>query len=645
MRQCFFLKLFTLAVTILASVPDSRSEPALVTLGPFGGDVRSLIVHPAKPDRFFLGTADGQIYVSPNRGEQWRRLSPGLGRRNLVVDNLVFHPNDPDILFAACWELKNSQGWLFKSEDAGENWLSVSLGAYHSAVRAIAIAPSEPDVIALGISEGVILSTDGGKSWQRISRGYRSLYNVESMAFDPRDSETLYVGTWRLGFKTNNRGAKWEPIHDGMTFDSDMFSLLVNPDNPRILYASACTGIYRSDSAGAVWNKLTGGLPKDANRTRTLLIDPIDSSTLYAGTTVGLFLSKDGGVRWSRLIGEVVVNTISVHPTDNRTILVGTDDAGVLRSTDGGTSFEQSNAGFIHRQIADIQVAPGNPSSLYAAVTSDAHYGGFFYSADAGRQWYSYNEGLKGAVDSINCILALDDSSLVFVGTRSGVFEGIPPERPWRPMIPTNQLRVLDLAAGPGNTLFIGAESGIYHLDVKLQKLRQLVIPVYKGRVNAVLYDPEAKMLFAAGETGVLRSPDGGKTWAMKVRGLPYSPIYTLEKNGDRIFCGTRQGLFFTDNQGEAWTAGRGVLPLDIITIRADPRLRTEVFAADMLAGYVFHSADGGTTWEVVNLSKRASQISRLAVGTQGELFAGTLSEGVYLIEPSTTRQASGGID
>jgi photosystem II stability/assembly factor-like uncharacterized protein len=645
MRQRFYLALVSLLVAPLAAV-QSHGEPGLITLGPFGGDVRSLIVHPAKPDRFFLGTADGQIYVSGDQGRRWERLSPGIGRRNLVVDNLVFHPNDPNTLFAACWELKGSQGWLFKSEDGGKTWISLSLGAYHSAVRAIAIAPSEPDVIALGISEGVILSSDGGKSWERISRGYRSLHNVESMAFDPRDSKKLYVGTWRLGFRTQDRGAKWEPIHEGMSFDSDMFSLLVNPDNPQILYASACTGIYRSDSAGTIWKKLAAGLPKDANRTRTLLIDPVDSSTLYAGTTVGLFISKDGGASWTRLIGEVVINTISVHPIDTRVILVGTDDAGVLRSIDGGASFEQANDGFIHRQVADVQVAPGEPAMVYAAITGDAHHGGFFYSRDSGRHWHSYNEGLRGVVDSISCIHAPAGSNLVFLGTKAGIFEGVPGERAWRPLIPTAKLRILDLAAGPGNTLFVGAESGIYQLDLKLQRLRQLVIPVYKGRVNAVLHDEDSNLLFAAGETGVLRSADGGKTWAMKVRGLPYAPVHTLEKNGTRIFCGTRQGLFFTDNQGEAWTAGEGVYPLDIMTIRANPRRETEVFAADFLVGYIFHSLDGGANWEVINRSKNSSRISRLAVGNEGELFAGTLSEGVYLIDrlPSD-HQASGAID
>ncbi len=605
-----------------------------MTLGPFGGDVRSLAVHPDKPDRFFLGTADGQIYVSENRGGEWKRLSPGLGRRDLVVDNIVCQPDNADVLYAATWELKNSQGWLFRSRDAGQKWESIPLGPHHSSIRAIAIAPSDPQVLAIGIPDGVLLSTDGGNRWERISRGYRSLYNVESMAFNPRDSNTLYVGTWHLGFKTTNLGRQWEAIHEGMVTDSDMFSLLVNPHNPENLYASACTGVYRSDNGGASWTKLKNGLPKDANRTRTLLIDPLDPTVVYAGTTVGLFVTHDGGASWKILVPGVVVNTIAVHPSDNQVILVGTDDAGVIRSLDGGRSFEPANIGFIYRQITDLAVSSHASAQVYAAIASDRTYGGFFFSADRGRTWESYNEGLGEAVDSITSILASPVTQSVLLGTTQGVYIGIPGEKPWTRIGLTRQLRVLDLAAGPGEDItYIAAESGAYELNLRLQTLHRMVIPVYKGRINTVLFDRSSGQLFAGGETGLFRSKDAGKSWSMKVRGLPYTPVHSLEKSGRRILCGTRQGLFYTEDYGELWAPGKGVFPLDIMTISTNPSRNSEVFAADFLVGYLFMSHDGGVTWDVLNALNTRSRISSLAFSPAGELLAGTLSEGVYLIE------------
>jgi photosystem II stability/assembly factor-like uncharacterized protein len=188
----------------------------VVPLGPYGGDVRSLSLHPDLPQRIFLGTADGQLYVSENWGAKWQKLRPGLNRRELVLDSIVFHPNDPNIIYAGGWELKSDRGALYRSTDGGRNWQSIDLGDFQSSIRAVAIAPGQPSYIAVGINEGVLLSTNSGESWKRITRGYRSLYNVHSLAFDPENPDTLYVGTFRLAWKTENLGKKWIPIHSGM---------------------------------------------------------------------------------------------------------------------------------------------------------------------------------------------------------------------------------------------------------------------------------------------------------------------------------------------------------------------------------------------------------------------------------------------
>jgi len=620
----------SLLFAILSALAFSFAEAGVVHLGPYGGDVRSLAVHPARPQRFFLGTSDGQLYVSNNAGADWELIWPGIGRRDLVIDNLVFDPRNPDVLFAGTWELKNNQGGLYRSSDGGKTWTNLPLGSFVSAVRAAAIAPSEPDVMALGISEGVILSTDGGKTWDRITRGYRTLYNVESLAFDPKDSQTLYVGTWHLGFKTVNRGKKWEPIHSGMIDDSDMFSLLVNPDQPEVLYASACTGIYRSENGGTSWQKLRNGLPKDANRTRTLLIDPVDSNRIYAGTTVGLFVSTDSGTSWTRLVADVVVNSIAVQPSNAKFILVGTDDAGVLKSTDGGASFESANTGFSHRQIAALAVAKDNPSLYYAAVPLDRHFGGFFFSTDRGRDWRLWNEGLGNVVSGITCILA--ESDKIYIGTIDGVFVGVPGEQPWERLPLTKGMRISEMSFGPKETLFLATSNGLHELDVTEKKMRKVAFPAYKGPIKTVRFSRETGKLFAGGQTGVFRSDDGGGSWAMKVRGLPFSSIHSVSSSGRRVFCGTPKGLFYSDDSGESWSPGKGVFPLDIMTVESNPLRPSEVFAADLLVGYIFRSIDGGTSWQVINQERTRSRIAQLVFSSTGDLLAGTLSEGVYLI-------------
>jgi photosystem II stability/assembly factor-like uncharacterized protein len=233
-QVCFFC--------LLAGVV--RAMPDLIYLGPDGGDVRSLVVHPENPERIFLGTADGQVYVSRNAGREWEKVVPGLRRRDLAVDTLVFDPNDADTLYAAGWELKSDRGALFRTRDGGDTWERMELGKYQSSIRAVSVSPLNSDLIAVGITEGVLLSKNGGATWRRISRGYRSLHNVHSLVFDVAQEELLYVGTWRLAWKTPDLGKSWEPIHKGMYWDSDLFSIQIDPRDPERLYAGACSGLY-----------------------------------------------------------------------------------------------------------------------------------------------------------------------------------------------------------------------------------------------------------------------------------------------------------------------------------------------------------------------------------------------------------------
>ena len=629
-----------LLLAILVSPLGLAAEHDTRTLGPFGGDVRSLAVHPAKPGLFFLGTSDGQIYSSSNRGENWVQLSPGLERRDVVVDNLQFHPSNPDILYAATWELHNNRGWLFVTRDGGLSWAHLPTGDYSSQIRAIAIAPSRPEILALGVSEGVLLSEDAGLSWRRINRGYRSLHYVESLAFDPIDYHTLYVGTWRLGWKTANLGKSWEAIHSGMIFDSDMFSLLVNPKSPSLLFASACTGIYRSENAGEVWVKLNNGLPAEAKRTRTLHFDPHDPDIIYAGTTEGLYVSHDSGSRWNRILPGLVVNAIAVSPADRRVVLVGTDDGGVLRSLDQGATFHSSNRGFTHRQIPTLAILPGSPNRIVASVAFDGAYGGIFVSSDEGGSWQKHNPGLGGVESVVRSILPSQNQGVVYLGTARGLYRG-DLQGDWDRIEATQQLDITDLefTSSTEDVLLLVGNGKMHRLALGTSRLEAIEIEILDGPVYSLLRDQNS--LFAATEIGVFHSDNEGGSWAIKVEGLPPIAVNTLAKAGNQIFAGTRNGIFVSTGGGDAWHHARDVFPLDITALVIDPRDSSRILAADSVGGFLFESTDGGTSW-TSHTSTRRSRILDLMFTPSGRLLAGTLSEGIYQLIPRRPQVAIG---
>ncbi len=615
-----------------------RAEPDLIPLGPFGGDVRSLASSPSRPDRVYLGTADGQIFASDDRGSAWHKLMPGIGRRELVIDALVVDPKHPDVIWAGGWELKSDRGGLYRSSDAGDSWQHIDLGEHQSSIRAVAVAPTDPNVVAVGITEGVLLSRDGGRHWDRITRGYRSLYNVHSLAFDPRDSNLLYVGTWRLAWKTPDLGKTWIAIHDGMYWDSDLFSFQIDPGAPDHLLVGACSGVYRSSNAGERWQRLKNGIPAAAKRTRAVRFDSRHPGLVYAGTTEGLYRSRNGGDGWEQVLPGVVINSILIDPENSDRMLLGTDDAGVLSTRDGGRTFVASNEGFCQRQVSYVASRRGSRPGIFAAVTRDSSNGGFFWSEDGGRSWESFNEGLGEMVGSIRTILPSAQTAEVFLGTGQGVYRGVPGKKPWTRLPGTASMKVngiqfLDGEAG----LLIGADRGVFRSDGDDAPPTRLKIDVYDRDVLCVFTDDQTGTAYIGTEMGVFRSDDDGHSWTLRVEGLPYLAVNDLSLVQNRLFAATKQGLYYSDDRGDHWSRANGVFPIEIAAVSGGTE-SGEVVAADPLVGYLFTSHDLGGSWEAINVGRELSRIRSFSRTPSGELLAGTLAEGVYrilLVQPS----------
>jgi photosystem II stability/assembly factor-like uncharacterized protein len=220
-------------------------------VGPPGGDVRSLAADPRNPERLYLGTADGVVYRSDDAGLRWQRQSPGFPLRGASIDDILVTPSGT--LLAGYWEIAGSGGGVAISEDEGRTF-KVLPGIAGQSVRAITLAPKNPDIVVAGTIAGLFRSRDLGRTWTRISpEGHDELRNVESVVIDPTDPNVIYAGTWHLPWKTTDGGATWRPIQSGMIDDSDVFTVTVDRRDPKILYATACSGIYRSADGAARW--------------------------------------------------------------------------------------------------------------------------------------------------------------------------------------------------------------------------------------------------------------------------------------------------------------------------------------------------------------------------------------------------------
>ena len=421
--------LITLAVTLVSATTLWAGQ--WTSLGPDGGDVRSLNFDPKNPDRIYLGTSTGSLFLSNDGGHNWTRLAH-LGGDDNVLDHITIDPQNPKHIYVSAWSVENQQsGDVYRSHDGGNNWEALP-GMHGKSVRALAMSASDSSVLVVGALDGVYRTKNGGNSWERISpASLAEVKNIESIAVDPRNPDVVYAGTWHLAWKTANGGASWQHINKGMIDDSDVFSVIVDATDSSVVYASACSGIYKSESAGDLFHKLQG-IPFSARRTRVLKQDPNSPGTVYAGTTEGLWKTTDGGKTWKHATNsEIVVNDVLIDPRNSNRVLLATDRSGVLASDNGAQTFTASNHGYTHRYVSSILADQNDPNAILVGVVNDREWGGVFSTRDGGQSWQQKSAGLGG-----RDVFALQQTANggLIAGTNKGMFLLDRSASQWRPI-------------------------------------------------------------------------------------------------------------------------------------------------------------------------------------------------------------------
>src|SRR3984893_13498740 len=117
-------------------------------VGPPGGDVPSLAAVPGSARTLFLGTSDGHVFGSSDAGQHWELLGRIGANHDDVIMSIVVDARSSHKLYATSWTLSSNGGGVFRSTDAGHNWQVIALEGH--AVRALAAAPSNPDILVAG---------------------------------------------------------------------------------------------------------------------------------------------------------------------------------------------------------------------------------------------------------------------------------------------------------------------------------------------------------------------------------------------------------------------------------------------------------------------------------------------------------------
>lgn len=337
---------------------------------------------------------------------------------------------------AADWNLIGPQPLIWPSI----NWVS------SGRITALLVDPRNADVVYAGGAEGGIWkTTDGGQNWTPLTDQQPSL-STGSMAFDPTNPDTIYVGTGEANFgfdayagvgilKSTNGGQTWTNI-PGPFVGSAISAVAVQPGNGSNVLAAANGGIFRSTDHGQTWQVVLA-----ATFGSSVLFDPIHPQNAYAGlgyiyggSPAGIFKSTDSGATWTQLKSAVLPSSnvgrvvLAISPSSPSTLIAGIQSPAsgfpfsAYRTTDGGATWTAiAGAAYCNGNCWYNNVVQFHPTNPLIAIG-----GGIlgFGSFDGGTTWQELGakNGGPGVHFDYHAVAFSIDGSRLYVGSDGGVW-------------------------------------------------------------------------------------------------------------------------------------------------------------------------------------------------------------------------------
>lgn len=659
---------------------------------------------------------------------KWRSVGPERMGRSIAISGVIGQPQVG--YFGA------TGGGLWKTTDGGKTWVSVTDGQIKSSsVGAVAVAPSDPNVIYMGMGEscirgdiqpgdGVYKSTDAGKTWTHI--GFANSDAISRIRVHPTNPNIVFVADFgkygansdeRGIFKSTDGGKTWRKVlYKGP--ESGGIDISIDQKNPNIMYAALWeayrkewqmssggpgSGLYKSTDGGETWQDITRaqGLPAGIDGKIGVAVSPVDPNRVFAlveNENGGLFRSGDAGATWTLVNNErrfrqrAFYYTHVFADTKNKD-LVYVENVGTYRSLDGGKTFDQRQ--FAGGDSHDMWIDPNDNNHVLHAADPG---GDITFNATSDNPTWSDHELATGQIYHVVatshipyyiCGSQQDENEICVSSAQAGGFGG----RGGRGNAAPNTF-------SPG-----GSEDGYIAPDPRdpdvfysgtnangggfLTKFNrrtnetQEVSPyprMFSGEESAVIkerwqwtypivFSPVDTRVLYAGSQRLWKTTNGGQSWTalsgdltrhdpntMGPSGGPitrdmngpevYGVIFSIapsKRTTNVIWTGSDDGLInVTKNGGQAWT---NVTPKDMPDFgrvssidasafdSATAYVAVKRFLLDDKAPYIFRTHDMGKTWKKIVSGIDGSDFVhavREDPTRKGLLYAGT-QHGVYV--------------
>jgi photosystem II stability/assembly factor-like uncharacterized protein len=607
-----------------------------------------LSIDPNRPDTIWVGTGENVggrhvgygdgIYRSLDAGKTWTRM--GL-EKSEHIGTILVHPGNSNVLYVAAqgplWSPGGDRG-LFKTEDGGKTWVKILGGGEYTGVNEVRMDPRDPDVLWASTHEryrnvaavinggpesGIHKSTDGGKTWRRLTKGLpEEDMGKIGLAVSPQHSDVVYAtielahrkgGFWR----SDDGGESWEKRNDYLSGGT-------GPHYYQEIFASphAFDRVYQMDvwmhvteDGGKTFRKVGETAKHSDNHVLAFVAD--DPDYLLSGCDGGIYESFDLGATW-RFVANLPVTQFYKVAVDNDepfyNVYGGTQDNNTqggpsrtqsvngIRNSDwfitlGGdghqpavdptnpdivySEWQEGNLSRYDRKTGEViyiqpQPAKGEPSERFnwdAPILISPHDPARLYYASQ-RVWRSDDRGDSWRPVSGDLSRGLDRLLQPMMG-RVRSFDAV-----WDFWAMSAYGTITSLSESPlvEGLLYAGTDDGIVQVSEdggkswrKIDRLPGVADFFFVNDVKADLHDPDTVYLAVDHHKEgdftpyLFRSGDRGRTWSRISGDLPDRHLVwrIVQDHGKRdlLFAGTEFGVFFTVDGGKRWVKLTGGVP------------------------------------------------------------------------------------
>jgi photosystem II stability/assembly factor-like uncharacterized protein len=643
-----------------SAIPNGQTYGGVRVL--VSGRVTGIALDPLDPSTIYLAAARGGIWKSEDGGITWTPKSDN--EVSLAIGALALAPSAPNVLYAGTGEgnihyfrVENDLtsvnesyegSGVLKSMDGGDTWSVLGAAEFGGGCfYALAVHPTDPNVVFAATNRGLYRSRDGGAAWAQLTNGLPAISPAVfgaacDVVIDPASPETAYAAFWGKGvYRTTGAGAANPSFSaiGGIPAATTRISLAIAPSSPQTVYAAAASGtdelvhLYRTaggpvpsfdaislgGAASQVSGPYTGEIAVDISTPDVVYVSGISLYKAVRDPLTDTWALSDvgGGFHPDN-------HALAMHPTDHQRLYAGSD-GGIYRSDDGGASWHDSiNSGL---SLTQFEFTDHHP-------TSDAVvFGG---TQDNGTEQFRNSPVFHHAADGDGGAVVVDQSNPNNVVhtyyTYSGYF-GLGPVRSvqggefgtdtqaayaglagsslfYPPMV-ADATDSRNLAFGT-DRLCLDSSGGVGGWPVAI------TLPGIAGRVSAIAY-VNSDLIYAGTTSGkVYRAARAGTAWTATQIGaspLPARWIWDLAAppdDGDTVVVvmsgfGTahvHRGSVAAGGASATWADISGNAPnrlpdVPVNSLQVDPSAAATMYIGSDVG--VFRTVDGGANWTPYN--------------------------------------------